>query len=676
MYVFYRGTHFNTNVTDNDINRIVNDSKKRNLHGIDCTSKYSAENKLDESACEQLSNDFAELSYKGSIKFQTGKSKSTNKDFRSPMHAVQEMHVQNCDLFQEKLKDRTSELSKMLLETTGEYIDKKFLISTSLNPYVALKFCTGRAGCPEGQVRKPEKVNNELFINPLLGYLDIFVVPLDEIKSLNPFFVTEEFSTLGITLFNGASNPRHEQEEVTFPFHIPGKYHKLRYFLDVSKEPSFNKVENCAFKTFNKGNENPNRLTPIAQNIETMVSGFLLKNKFVQTFSGPTLQMLNKVEHFTPSDLKLFRKAVEEARIVLIAPHHGSESNNNKSSLINLFNPSNYIKPHHGSSNSQEHCFHVNLKKVFKENYDPSQSLQTDMFIKFQAIKYLGDFWDYNKNAPLHGHFNLHIDLSDFCLNSPEKRKLIPIILSAKNVKAIKILGMDELIYWGNIDRRGIEGSLDIEGKKRFCEEKLFPWKKLKDFPEIIKLLEFVGTSIHPKATFTLDLTGNSFSEDESHRAFEIIDNHKPGSYIEIIDENLDANQAEEFEFEEMKERLQELIEEEEEESEPSETYSEYLERRSRCTDSESNQCTSIDESSLDQTKSDFSEYEEEIEEEEESEIVSESGEENSDLDERSSGYTDSESDDTKGSGNGSDSSNPSYGHDSSESGNANNCSK
>ncbi|QEK39162.1 hypothetical protein [Candidatus Nesciobacter abundans] len=589
VYVFFRGFHFNTSFTEDNINKIVRESKQRNFQGIDCLSKYSAENELDENACSRLSNDFAKLYEQGSMKFQTGNSNSTKRDFRSPMHAVQEMYVQHHDLFQEKLEDRTSELSQMLLETTdittGEYINSNFLVSTSLDPCSALKFCAG--SCSD-QARKPEKRNGR-FINSLLGYLDIFVVPLDEIKILNPFFVAEEFATLGITINNASRKPYHKYAEVNFPFHIPGKYHRYRYFLDVSKESSFNKSENCKFTDLDK------RLESITEKLNAIVSFILCTNGYSRIFSGSIMRSLSKITHFMPDKLKEFRKTIEHLRDSL-------KTNNPRCNSIQI--------------NLNEFC--ININAFCERFYNPTLDSQEGMFTAFQAVRYLGDFLDYNTNSPLPGYFNLHINLSNLNLNDPEIEKFIPIILSAKNVKAIKILGGDESIYWYDIDYRGIEKDLGIEDKKQLCEEE-FPWTEIKDCPTMIKLLKLVGESIHPEADFSLDLTGNSFSEDDLHSASETINNHKPNSYIEVIDDNLSENEAEEEAFKVMKEHLQELIEEEEE-SEPSETYSEYCERNSDADSEESNVPvhTNNYESSSDKTESNSSEYEEETEEESE----------------------------------------------------------
>ena len=176
---------------------------------------------------------------------------------------------------------------------------------------------------PPAYRRNPlgRNAKNELFIaNPILGYMDIFIIPFSEMKSLYPYFVIEEFARHHITLpYKWKQKDYTKAEEVNFPFLIPGKYHHKRIAVDVSTFPFRNRKDPDDCMRY--------YLKKFSTNMDTYIKNLFLSSKKNQIFAGPLALSFFKVNHhIMPVEAVRVRHKINEHIDSLVADYFDSRN--------------------------------------------------------------------------------------------------------------------------------------------------------------------------------------------------------------------------------------------------------------------------------------------------------------------------------------------------------------
>lgn len=150
---------------------------------------------------------------------------------------IQQHYVNNYKQFKLDCANPHSNLRHLLtIQPALRDINEPFLVSTTFSAHKALQYAAGMCG-PKNRRRLPiENVNGVLQLtNPIIGYVDVFVIPANQITGGIPYFVLEEFTKHNITIPHQKwpqENYTH-QEEVNFPFFIPAQFHRARIMVDV-----------------------------------------------------------------------------------------------------------------------------------------------------------------------------------------------------------------------------------------------------------------------------------------------------------------------------------------------------------------------------------------------------------------------------------------------------------
>lgn len=278
FYVLFRGFHFTPNQAIQSKNIIEATSQ------MDCKALYTSQSSLTKETSLDLAKKLQSLYTSGSIQ-------KNGIFFPSAYDAMQEYFVNEYANMRDSLKKPHSEI-RQHLSSYEIHCDDIFLISTSLSSYIALKYAAGLC-TPSQHRRNPlgKDTENRLVIeNPILGYMDIFIIPFGEMKLLYPYFVVEEFARHHIRLpYKWKQKDYTGAEEVNFPFLIPGKYHHKRLAVDVSDFPFHNRKnpDDCMRYYLRKK----------SADIDMYIRNYFLSLKKNQVFVGPLAQACFRVNH-------------------------------------------------------------------------------------------------------------------------------------------------------------------------------------------------------------------------------------------------------------------------------------------------------------------------------------------------------------------------------------------
>lgn len=156
----------------------------------------------------------------------------------SPLADLVQLYTNNYKNFTQELKDPQSR-TRRILRLANLEIDSNPFISTSLKALQAVKYGGGLKLFGHDELRRyPCYQDSGNPTNTQLGFLDIIVIPEEDIMNTGAFFVVESFARGDTALSYHWSKKLTEEQEVLFPFFISRKYHRERLFLSV---PPLNK---------------------------------------------------------------------------------------------------------------------------------------------------------------------------------------------------------------------------------------------------------------------------------------------------------------------------------------------------------------------------------------------------------------------------------------------------
>lgn len=315
-FVLYRGVH-------NSIGNNLVNSTNAGYDGNSLLVHHALQNNL---ACNFDINNLMALRDTGPIKVHVkgGKRivteykgeqllKSNQRVYASVYDWIFEYYIQHYDEFARDLRDDDSHLRKYLKQFSLDDLDKIFLVSTSFNPYKALRYASG-LNIADQYRTKPfdDKMN---FVNSFLGYVDVFVIPFEEMKKLMPYFALEAFATHKSTMNNGVCGPYHEQEEVIIPFSIPGKFHVKRVPFTVQK--SNFRILNGEKKKSKPETLNDDQLVKKLQPFENLLLAFaqnyIQARNLQRAFSYDLIPHFRNTDYYlAPSEAQSFYKKICE----------------------------------------------------------------------------------------------------------------------------------------------------------------------------------------------------------------------------------------------------------------------------------------------------------------------------------------------------------------------------
>ena len=275
----------------------------------DCKSLYTSQASLS-------SDQSSEIAKKLQILYTSGAIKRGDNFFPSAYDEMQEYFVNEYANMRTALQRHSSKI-RQDLHSYNINCNDIFLISTSLSSYIALKYAAGLC-TPPAYRRNPlgRNAKNELIIaNPILGYMDIFIIPFSEMKLLYPYFVIEEFARHHITLpYKWKQKDYTIAEEVNFPFLIPGKYHHKRIAVDVSTFPFGNRKDPDDCMRY--------YLKKFSTTMDTYIKNLFLYSKKNQIFAGPLAHSFFKVNHhIMPAEAVRVRHKINEHIDSLVADY-------------------------------------------------------------------------------------------------------------------------------------------------------------------------------------------------------------------------------------------------------------------------------------------------------------------------------------------------------------------
>lgn len=215
-YVFYRGYHFlKTEIIAEGI---------FNKRGI--SSKPVVQNKMTE---EEIKDAIAKINSLN--RFWTKEEKRQIKpSCDTPYQELIQLYTNSYKKFVGELSNQTSKTRQILRLAGLDHIDTNLFISTSLKASQA--YCYG-AGLKlydaPGLQRYPSYSNDDYKPqDPILGYVDVIIIPKKDIKDCGAFFVVDSFA-IGCTKLSHHFNKNLTEEmEVIFPFLIADKFHRAR----------------------------------------------------------------------------------------------------------------------------------------------------------------------------------------------------------------------------------------------------------------------------------------------------------------------------------------------------------------------------------------------------------------------------------------------------------------
>ncbi len=308
FYVLFRGFHYTPGHVVQSKQMIDSATK------VDCRSLYTSQAALSADQSSELAKNLQRLYTSGSIK-------RGDSFFPSAYDEMQEYFVNEYANMRTALQRHSSKI-RQDLHAYNIHCNDIFLISTSLSSYIALKYAAGLCTPPEYR-RNPLGRNekNEIVIkNPILGYMDMFIIPFSEMKLLYPYFVIEEFARHHITIpYKWKQKDYTLAEEVNFPFLIPGKYHHKRIALDVSTFPFRNRKDPDDCMRY--------YLKKFSMNMDTYIKNLFLSLKKNQIFAGPLAHSFFKVSHhIMPAEAVRVRHKINEQIDSLVADYFDSGS--------------------------------------------------------------------------------------------------------------------------------------------------------------------------------------------------------------------------------------------------------------------------------------------------------------------------------------------------------------
>lgn len=229
---------------------------------------------------------------------------------------IQDFYVNNYKQFKLDCANPNSMLRQLLMTQPAlRDINESFLVSTTFSAPKALQYAAGMCGATNRRL-PIENVNWVLQLtNPIIGYVDVFFIPANQIAGGNPYFVLEEFIKHNITIphKHWAQNYTH-QEEVNFPFYIPAQFHRARIMVDV--------------RPFGLPPRNPARwgndawlrekFKQMETQLELRVNAQLEQMQDVRAFLGPLAYQLNaRTYRLNPTEAIANRNAIAQQIPVL-----------------------------------------------------------------------------------------------------------------------------------------------------------------------------------------------------------------------------------------------------------------------------------------------------------------------------------------------------------------------
>lgn len=295
FYVLYRGFHYTPS-------QLVPNKDDIPVNRQDCLAPYTHFAQIDNVSALQNSTKLQSLHKSGC--FQVN-----NQAYPSLYDWMQQYYVNEYAQFKDDLQKPASQLRQNLKLYCKLSPDNIFLISTSLNPVTALKYSAGM--CSPQEFRKfpiSEHDGVKTLTDPILGFLDIFVISAKEITTYYPYFVVEEFALHHIDIpYKFKQTDYTLAEEVNFPFYIPGKYHYVRIAIDVA--------------SFKKPKKNPERwgndrwmseqFHQYGSKLDAFVTKRIEQLRKQRVFLGPLTRLLQgRINHLKPSDAVEVRNAI------------------------------------------------------------------------------------------------------------------------------------------------------------------------------------------------------------------------------------------------------------------------------------------------------------------------------------------------------------------------------
>lgn len=303
VYVLFRGIHYTNG-------QVV--PPKANIEGVinqDCEAPYVSTANISSASALRKSTRLQSLR-------DTGVVMANGQKFPSMYDCMAQRYVDGYKSFLQAVGDPNSALRAELLNRCNLTPDNIFLISTSLSAYVGLKYAAGICSTPSDNRREP--VNDNQLVDPILGYLDVFVIPAREIGSLYPYFVLEEFARHHIAIPYSISKDKRKDytlaEEVIVPFLIPAQYHKWRFTVDVTeKDAKFSKPDVAANRKWGDVEWIRYHMGKFAKDVESNVSQWLTANRKKRVYLGPLTHQLEKRSyHLVPSQAVAIRGRIEQ----------------------------------------------------------------------------------------------------------------------------------------------------------------------------------------------------------------------------------------------------------------------------------------------------------------------------------------------------------------------------
>lgn len=309
FYVLFRGFHF----TPTQV--VPAKAVLETDRNIDCKAPYTSRASLSTDQASQAAESLQRL-------YNHGPYIQNARRFLSEYDYLQEYYVNQYTQMKQELRTNDSRIRTMLERRCGlPNCDDIFLVSTSLDPYVALKYSAGIC-IPSDYRRLPtqqQEGGQQIIAHPILGYVDIFFIPVNKMRPLHPYFVVEEFVRLHIDLpYRYRQKDYTLAEEVNFPFQIPGEFHKCRIVVDVSDLPfhKWRTVDDCLrYYLKNQGAVLQNRIN----------QWFVAQNK-TRIFMGPlAFRLQRRTQHLVPVEAVRTRNRIEEQIGMIVTQFYDSD---------------------------------------------------------------------------------------------------------------------------------------------------------------------------------------------------------------------------------------------------------------------------------------------------------------------------------------------------------------
>lgn len=216
VYVFYRGYHF--------LNGEVISKEKLSERGIFSRSLSNGDIQPPEigDAISKIQTLNRPWTKEEQIEFKSACD--------TPYQELVQLYTNHYATFIDEL-DVVNSNTRRILKLAGlENITANFLISTSLKAWQAYKYGAGLKLYKDVESQRYPSYSKPSFTpkNPIIGFVDVIIVPAKEIRNLGGFFVLDSFATGSIKLAYHFSNNLTEEREVVFPFYINAKYHVKR----------------------------------------------------------------------------------------------------------------------------------------------------------------------------------------------------------------------------------------------------------------------------------------------------------------------------------------------------------------------------------------------------------------------------------------------------------------